>query len=464
MFKSILLVFSGNAVNAALLLLRNIIIARIISVEDYGLAATFAVAVSIIEMTSTFGLQQLLIQDKRGNDPSFQAALQGFNLLRGMVNAAVLFLLAEPFVSFMGVPQIAWAHRLLAVILLMNGLLHFDAHRLNRTMDYLPATLIAFASPLGALLAVWPLYVAFGDYRVMLWSMIIQSATNAIVSHLVAKRPYRISFNREIIAQSMRFGWPLLIDGLLLFVIFNGEKLIIGRELGMEPLALFTMAITLTFTPALILQKTASSFFLPQLSATTEVDRFRHLAIAAVQSHLFFGGFLVAGVVVCGAPFVHLVLGEKYQDIVPLLTLLAIMQALRMMKGGGATVSLARARTSNGMLANILRIAVLPFAWYAAATGSSVIVIIWIGIAGEGLGLLVSLGIMRAQLRFSLRPVLIPLLIMLGILTIVGTNGAGLLTPGLQSALVLVVLLSSLFFMGDLRRYISDRTIMHHGD
>lgn len=464
MFRSILLIVSGNAANAVLLLIRNLLVARLISVENYGIASTFAVAIAIIEMASTFGLQQLLIQDKRGDDPYFQAVLQGFQVLRGLINGTIMFLLAGSFAQFMGVPEITWAHQCLALILVFNGFVHFDAHRLNRHMNYRAAAVVAMLSPIGALLVVWPLYLIFGNYQVMLWSMILQAATNTLVTHLVAERPYRLAWDPKVMAQSLRFGWPLLIDGLLLFAIFNGEKVIVGREFGMEPLALFSMAITLTLTPALIFQKTGSSFFLPQVSAARDPVLFRHLAQTTLQAHLLCAVFLVAGVAVCGGPFVDLVLGAKYTSIEPYLILLGVMQALRVIKGGGATVSLARARTSNGMVANILRVAVLPVAWYVAIRGGNVTTIIWIGIAGEAMGVAVSLALLRHQLRLSIRPVLAGLAGTLALLGVAGLGAMGLFLPAGWVWVVLAGLVVLPLTMPDLRDYLRRRTMTHHGD
>lgn len=463
MYRAVFVILSGNALNALLMLARNILIARLISVENFGIAATFGLALAIIEMTSTFGLQQQLVQDKRGNNPEFQAALQGFQIIRGLVNAAVLFLLAAPFAQFMGVPEVIWAHQLIVVVLILNGLVHFDVHRLSRQMRYGPAAIAAAISPLAALLAVWPLYLIFGDYQVMLWSLILQAAATAVMSHLVAERPYRVRFDRAVIGQSLRFGWPLLVDGLLLFAIFNGDKLIVGREFGMGQLALFTMAVTLTMTPGLIFQKSASSFFLPQLSAVADDPaRFRSLAFVTLQTHVLCAGLLAVGVVICGSPFVTLVLGAKYQEMEPYLILLAVMQALRVIKGGSATVSLSQARTSNGMLANILRIAVLPLAWYVAASGGSVVTLIWIGILGEACGTVVSLGLLRGQLHLSLRPMLLSLTACVGLLMLTGVGASGGL-PGLWVYVLIAGVAALPLAVPDLRLYLRHRRMTHHG-
>lgn len=462
MFKSALVILSGNAVSALLMLARNLLIARLISVENYGIAATFGLALAIIEMTSTFGLQQQLVQDKRGNDPDFQAALQGFQVLRGLINAAILFALAGPFTSFLGVPEVKWAHQVIALVLVMNGMVHFDIHRLSRQMRYVPAALAAILSPVAALVAIWPLEQVFGDYQVMLWSLVIQSAATALVSHLVAERPYRMRLDRAVMAQSLRFGWPLLIDGLMLFAIFNGEKLIVGREFGMGPLALFTMAVTLTLTPALVLQKSAASFFLPQLSATGP-EKFDGIATISLQCHLLFGAVLVASVVVFGEAFVHLVLGAKYQGVIVLLNLLAVMQAFKVMKSGTATVAMARAHTSNGMVSNVLRVGLLPVAWYVAVQGAGVLQVIWIGILGEALGVAASLYLLRRQSGVSLRG-LWPAILLVGLQLAITAAGANLDLPWYWQASVVALMLVAPLAMPDLRRYVMNRVVTHHQD
>ena len=68
MFKSALLLLSGNIFGSLMLLVRNLVVARLISVEDYGIAATFAISMAIVEMITALGLHQLIVQDSKGND------------------------------------------------------------------------------------------------------------------------------------------------------------------------------------------------------------------------------------------------------------------------------------------------------------------------------------------------------------------------------------------------------------
>ena len=469
MFRSILLILSGNLSSAVIGMVRSLVIARLISVEDFGIASTFMLAMAIVEMMSALGLQQQMMQARNGNDPHLQAALQGFQALRGVSNGAILFLLAGPLAAFFNTPEAAWAYRAIALVPVLNGFLHFDSHRMSRQMDYWPTMMTSALPPLVSLLLVWPLALLFDDYRIMLFAILAQSAILLCVSHAIAQRPYRLVLDREIMADSLKFGWPLLLNGALMFAIFNGERMIVGRELGMAALGLFSIAFSLTLSPTLVMAKSGMSFFLPQLSAAADDPAtFRNLSMTAFEAHLAMGNFLVVAVALVGGPFLHLALGEKYALAIPLLTWLAIMQGVRVIKGGSSTVAMARAHTENAMVANVLRVALLPLAWWVAVSGGSLVEVIWIGIAGELAGLVIALGLALWRLSLPKRPLVLPFAVSTLLFVVAGVHAqaqydAAHWMPGLWTSVAMLVLFGlSLLTMRDLRRYVARRSLTRH--
>lgn len=469
MFRSALLILSGNVTGYLLLFLRNLLVARLISVADYGIASTFLLSMSIVEMMSALGVQQQLILRKDGDDADLQAALHAVQALRAALNAVALVLLAGPIAAFLGVPQVTWAYRLLALMPLFNGLQHLDTIRQARRMVYMPGIISNVLPVALSVLCIWPLAILTGDYRVLLFAMLIQGAAGLVGTHLLATRPYRLRFDRGVMRESLKFGWPLMLDGLVLFAVFNGEKLIVGHQLGMASLALFSMGFTLTLTPTLMLGNTAANFFLPQLSAAQDHERFAHLAAATLQLHLLFGGMTLLGVMLFGPPFVHLVLGAKYAGLPPLLIWLGILQGLRVMKGGSSIVALARGQTGNALASNLFRIALLPVAWIATTQGGSLLTVIHIGIVGEFGGFLVALRLAQRRLQLPLRPLLPVILLTLATFALatvyaLRADGEGA-TDGVNATLLgFVALLFALSFLGmrDLRGYIARRTLTRH--
>jgi O-antigen/teichoic acid export membrane protein len=466
MFRTALLLLSGNAAAALLLLARNLIVARLISVEDYGIAATFAITMAVVEMMSQLGLQQQIVQSKDGDDPQFQAGVQGFQVLRGVIAGILLFFAAGWIANFLKVPDVAWAYQVMALVPIFNALQHFDIHRLNRQMRFWPVVLTGAVPALISLIAIWPLYLWFGDYQVMLWSIILQIGFMMVVSHLVAERPYRAILDRKIMAGSLRFGWPLLVNGMLMFVVFNGDKLIVGRELGMATLAIFAMGFTLTLTPTLVMAKSAQNFFLPQLSAAQSDARFPVLSSVTMQAILVMGLCIVVGVALFAAPLIQILLGDKYAPLVPFMIWLGVMQAVRVAKAGPALVALAAGHTTNAMLANLIRVSVLPICWYVAVNTGDLLVIIWVATLGEIVGYAVSLFLVHIRLNLSLggliRPLVGALVLMASCVyfTFQRTAGQGSATLWAVELGVYAILIAALIWScRDLRLYITKRHI-----
>lgn len=464
MLRSALLILSGNAFASLLLLARNLLVARMIPVADYGVASTFAVAMAVVEMASALGLQQQIVQAKEGDDPHFQAALQGFQLIRGMLSGAVLLVIAAPMARFMGIPEVIWAYQLLAVVPVLNALVHFDMYRLNRQMVFWPMLLTGAVPALASVLALWPLAHLFGDWRVMLYAILVQAGLGAGVSHLLAQRGYRLVFDPAIIKRSLRFGWPLLANAVLLFLVFNAERLIVGRELGMVVLAIFSMGLTLTLAPTLVVAKSVQNFLLPQLSvAHGDSVRFRQLSLATVQLVLLMGLGFVIVVLLVGVPVTHLLLGDKYAPLLPLLFCFAIQQAMRVLKAGPAIIALARGQTGNAMIANLVRISVLPLCWYVAITSGDVATILWIAAMAEILGYLVAVWLLRDVFVLLDRAMLLPHTIFAVALaaamwrTQSGGYDSILVAPWPVWVLAVLALVATVAVMPELRVYIRAR-------
>ena len=397
MLRKVLLISSGHAAASMM---------RLIPFEDYGIAATFAVAMAVVEMASQLGLQQMIVQAREGDDPKFQAALQGFQVLRGVIAGVTLFVFADAVATFLKIPDVAWAYQVMALVPVLNALQHFDIHRLNRERRFLPMVMTSAVPALVSLLAIWPLAVWMNDYRVMLYALIVQAVVAVATSHLMAERPYRMSLDRAIIGQALSFGWPLLVNGVLLFATFQGDKIIVARELGMAPLAVFAMGVTLTLTPTLVMAKSAQNLFLPDMSRAAKIRdtapaEFANLSHAMIQAAIVNGSLVVVAILLFGPWLISTVLGTKFASLLPILVLFGVQQGLRVLKTGPNVIALACGNTTNAMLSNLIRVLSLPVAWWAVAhNNGGLVTLLVIAICTEVLGFLVA--VTQVKWRFTM--------------------------------------------------------------
>jgi len=409
MLRTALLILSGNAFGAILLLIRNLVVARLVSVEDYGIASTFAISMGVIEMVSSIGLQQLMVQDKDGDNPDLQASLHGLNFLRSFISAALLFMIAHPMAQFFGVPDLAWAYQLMALIPIIRALEHMDIHRMNRDMNFKPLVVTRVLPTFISLASIWPVYTLYPDYRVMLVAIFVQWGLSIPISHLVAHRAFRMRFDRKIMLRALKFGWPLLVNNLFMFLTFQGDKLISGHILGLEALGLIVVGTTLTLTPSLMVAATEQQFFLPQLSAAQEKTKeFSNLALSSMQASLCSGLAILFVIVLFGETLTYLLFGEKYAGVVYILPWMALLYCFRSFKIGVVTAALSVAQTSNEMIANFFRICLIPVAFIVLQKTGEMVHVIWISSLGELVAYGVSVFVLGSLSRVDLKEMIYP--------------------------------------------------------
>ena len=391
MLRSAILILSGNSAQAGLLFARNLALAALIPVADYGIAATLVVAIAAVEMASAFGVHQQLVQARDGDDPRLQDALQGFQLFRGILAAMLMIALAWPLAWFFDLPQVAWGYAALALVPLCNALQHLDMHRFNRDGRF-GALIAAQTGPAAvSLLLIWPLAWWLGDWRVMLGALIAYAALAALASHLLAERPFRPAFDRGLWTRIFGFGWPILADAGLLFLVMQGDKMIVGRLEGMAVLSAFALAVTLTLTPALVVARTVQTGALPRLSRLSEApDAFARAARRTLWLTLAAGLTLGMAGILAAPVLAWALAGTDWTLLAVLIAPMAVLQGLRLAKVGSITAALALGRTRNAVASNIPRVVALALGWMLLAGGADLLWLIWLGCAAEAIGAAIS--------------------------------------------------------------------------
>lgn len=375
---------ASHAASALMILGRNVAIASLISVEDFGIASTFALAMTLVEAGTNVALDRLVVQDRWGGRHRFIAALHALQLIRGAVGAAVLLALGPIFASLMGVGHLAWAYQLLALIPLIRGFLHLGVFRVQRQMQFLPyAASIVISNAVVLAMAV-PLAGWLGDFRVMLAAVLVQQVVLVAMSHVFVRIRFSLRWNTGVLCHSLRFGGPLLLNGVAMFLALQGDLFLVGTFLGMEVLGWFAVAFSLTLLPANILANTAQSLMLPGLSgARSDAIEWSARVGVTLGGTVLLGTGLVMLFVTVGPTFIHLVFGERYAPAAEILPFLAILQGVRVAKAGPAIISIALGQTRDPLMANVARLLAIPLAFLWLNAGGDIHTVIACGLIGE---------------------------------------------------------------------------------
>jgi O-antigen/teichoic acid export membrane protein len=401
---------SSQAIVQACSFLRNVILARLISTADFGIASIFGMTFYLLEMISNLATETLLVQAEDGDDPPFQATAHLIQAGRGLINATVIFLLAMPISHLFGVPQARWAFACIALVPLTKAFTNLDPSRMQRHMRFEPGILMNLIPSVAVTLLVYPLAVWLRNYTAMLWLLVAQMAITVLVSHLVAERRYSWAWNSHYAKRIFTFGWPLLINGLLMYLIFQGDRFVIGAAHQVFPrsnftlgdLGVYSVAFTLTMAPSLLVANVTSALFLPVLSrAQGDREQFNRRYLVCAQILVLAAAMISIPFVVAGGPLVVFVFGKKYAAAISVVGWLGAMQFLRTMRVAPTIAAMSLGDTENSMYSNIARTAAFLGILIVVATGRSLSWVAACGFFGEALALTVCLG--RLQSKHSVR-------------------------------------------------------------
>lgn len=382
---------AGKAVAQASGLVRNVIVAGIIGATNMGVAATFLLTIAFLEAVSAVAGDKFLVQDREGDHERMQASVQSVMLIRAILLALAIFLLAQPIAWLFNAPDAVNAYRLLALVPLLRGLQNLDQKRIQRDMRFMRNTIVTTLPAVVMLVAAYPIAIWMDDYNAVLALLLIGAVAQTIATHALAERRFALAWDPEFVRRAMTFGWPLLINGMLMFVILQGDNFLIGsseRLFGSTytkaDLGVYAVAMILAMAPTGAVASVSSSVMLSLLSrAQDDAVAFERRCRFCVAS-LCVASSAMSPLLIIGGPAIAVMLyGQDYAGIVQVLGILAAMQALRMIKVGPTLAAMSKGDTRTLMVTNIIRTVAFGGAIAAASVSAPLAWIALSGLVGE---------------------------------------------------------------------------------
>ena len=342
-------------------LARYTIMARLLGREQLGLAALLILTSSFFESISDNGSDRFIIQDPDGDKPAVQKLVQLVFVGRGIFIALGLLIAAYPMASLYDEPALATGLMVLAAAPLIGGWVHLDFRRAQRAHDFRPEALgIAVAELVSTAAIIIAAYYT-RDFTAILYGLIARPVAQVIVSHLTAKRPYAIVYSREYAGRLALFAGPLVINGLLLFVGSQGDRVLIGHQLGVTELGHYTAILLLVSSPAAMVSRVLGATNLPVISAARgDMANLKQAADRLAGRAVLLALGIAAGFALVAPVAVVLLYGQAFDLPATVLALIGMLQAARFIRLWPTNVALGVGVSRIVMINNIARLVALP--------------------------------------------------------------------------------------------------------
>lgn len=382
--------------------LRLAILARLLTTQDFGIAATFSMTIFLLEKSSNMSLKTILIQDKNGDSESFQGTAHFLTAIRGIILALFLFLLAWPVTHFFKIPEARWAFHCLAMVPLLRGFMHLDVERFVRKMHFRPRIATEVLPQVAITAAAWPMAIWLGDYSALLWLLVAKAVFTLIASHLLATRTYRWAWHKAELIKIFHFAWPLLLNGPLVFLVAEGDRFITGAFYTMSSLGLYAAAAGLVAAASGAIIRVTNSIFLPSLSQVQDdSELFLQRYQGIVRTLVIIAAIFSPPFILLGDSAAVLVYGEKYRAAGILVAWLGAAQALAMIRNGPILAAIAMGDTKCVPMQSVIRATGVGCAFVFAYRGMPLHWIAASAVLGECLALAALLQLVSYRLNLK---------------------------------------------------------------
>jgi len=412
--RGVLWMFTFQLVDNCLQFVRAIVLARLLTPEDFGLMAMGVLVLTFLDSVSKTGFDEALIQKSQTPEIYLDAGWT-VQVLRGIVVFISIWALAIPVSIVFNEPRVVPILAVLALGALIKGFDNISMVYLRKELEF-PKLFVYLISGSMTYLIVG---VVAGLVLRNIWALVLSNvavaAVGFVVSYLIDRHRPCLSLEPKKVRELVRFGRWIWAGSILVFLLLHGDDLFVGKALGATALGLYQMAYTLSNLPATQITKTIQQVAFPAFSKVQDKGELvKRGYLSLVQGVAFVSVPLAGGIALFSMDFTRLLLGEQWMPMVPALQILSIWGMLRSigMTNGSVFMAVGRPDLSTKLSFSkliLLAVAIWPLSAKWGITGTALAVLLQ-GLVVNPIGLYTVIRVTGLQAWSLIRVVLLPLI------------------------------------------------------
>ena len=324
----------------------NIILARLLSPDDYGCIAMLMIFISLANTFIDGGFGSALIQKKEPTNEDYSTILY-WNIALSLVLYGVLFLCAPLVAQFYKMPLLTKVLRVQGVMLFFNALSIIQQNQLKKQLQFKKLSIVYITSAsLSLVIAIVAAYHGWG-----VWSLVAQqisiSVLHAILFWIVSKWRPILVFSWRSFRELFKFGGFMLLSHLFSNLSNEIQGLLVGRMFTPAILGLYNQAYRLEGSAA-----TATSSIIDQVTypVLASVQDNKKAFVSALKRFIQIPAYICSLVmmilIVIAKPLIILLYSAKWVGCVPYFQILCVA-GLAVCLQGSSNNSIAAIGKSN---------------------------------------------------------------------------------------------------------------------
>jgi O-antigen/teichoic acid export membrane protein len=313
----------SQATNFVLRVGSVMILGRLLEPRDFGLVGMVTAIIGVLNLFRDFGLSTATVQRNTVTDGQI-STLFWINMLVGAILGIASAAIAPLVATFYHEPRLVWVTLVLASGFIFNAAGVQHGAILQRQMRFTSLAVIEIISLVASTaVGIGMALRGFGYWALVGMTIVGPIVSSAGVWLVTAWIPARPTKETEIWSL-MRFGGTITLNGLVVYVAYNLEKVLLGRYWGAATVGIYGRAYQLISIPTENLNSAAGGVAFAALSRLQD-DPIR-LKNYFLKAYSLLLALTVPISVICGffaKDLIFVLLGQKWAEAVPIFRLLA---------------------------------------------------------------------------------------------------------------------------------------------
>jgi O-antigen/teichoic acid export membrane protein len=308
---------------------RLVILARLLTPQDFGVFGVALLVTTLFETLSTAGTQLALIQRRVPAGRQLDTAWT-LGLLRAGLLTIVLAALAPAIGAFFASPDAVAMVRAMAIVPFLGRLANIGMIEFRQELSFGPDALLALVSVVTELAVSLGLALWLGSAWALVGGALAAEVARVLASYV--RHPYRPRLHLDLaeVRQLLRYGRWVVGSESIGRLLRSGIPAAVGRLLDVEAVGVFQMAWRVAVLPMIQVAQVLSAVTIGAYAKLQDSpDRLRRAYLRVLSAVALLTVPLSVGAAVYGDILVRLVLGPRWEAMVPLLGLLVLQGAAR---------------------------------------------------------------------------------------------------------------------------------------
>jgi lipopolysaccharide exporter len=354
---------------------RTIILARLLSPEDFGLMGMVMVVIGFAQAYIDLGISSAIIHRQDATKEQL-SSLYWLNVLVGGLIFVIVLFLTPLVVIFFGEPRLAPLIVVVGAILIITPFGSQFYVLLQRDLNFNTIVKQEIAASLvGLLVAVICAFYGYGVWS-LVWGVLTEASCRTAYGIKIGLARYRPLFHldRHDLKGYIGFGMYQIGERSVNYLSQRLDQVLVGKLLGVEPLGYYNFAFNLVAQPVSRINPVVTRVAFPVFAKVqNETDKLRKGYIKIIKILTSVNAPILIGISAVAPLAVPLIFGEKWSPSIILVQILALVSLCRSSGNPIGSLQLAKGRADLGFKWNVALFAVsLPMVYIGGAIGKGI--------------------------------------------------------------------------------------------